>query len=290
MQYLLKRGVDPAPDKESDSLSDPIGVEDEIIEVAAPKDESEEVKVPEIVEEPIAKSEVPKSEKRPAIKKELKAKVVQEANLEESILVEKEIEITEPVINLGNIPKPVIEVAGIAETTLIDQIVQVPEESDDDDDLFSDRESDVHAIPIHDYSSYSKIQLVNTLRKILSEGTADEIRPHAEAIKGCFYKIRNVEIQEQKAAFIAQGNEEELFEVQEDANEAELKDLLREYKNLRAELNKKQEAVKEDNYHRKLAIIEEIKSLINSEESINMTFQEFNNLQVESGIYRPRVG
>ncbi len=271
--------VDPAPDKESDSLSDPIGVEDEIIEVAAPKDESEEVKVPEIVEEPIAKSEVPKSEKRPAIKKELKAKVVQEANLEESILVEKEIEITEPVINLGNIPKPVIEVAGIAETTLIDQIVQVPEESDDDDDLFSDRESDVHAIPIHDYSSYSKIQLVNTLRKILSEGTADEIRPHAEAIKGCFYKIRNVEIQEQKAAFIAQGNEEELFEVQEDANEAELKDLLREYKNLRAELNKKQEAVKEDNYHRKLAIIEEIKSLINSEESINMTFQEFNNLQ-----------
>jgi len=61
--------------------------------------------------------------------------------------------------------------------------------------------------------------------------------------------------------------------------EADLKDLLREYKNLRAELNKVQEAVKEENYYKKLAIIEEIKSLINSEESINMTFQEFNKLQ-----------
>jgi hypothetical protein len=184
-----------------------------------------------------------------------------------------------PVLNLDTIPKPFVEVAGTAETTLIDQIVQIPDEADDDDDLFSDSEPDTHAIPIHDYSSYSKIQLVNTLRKILSEGTVDEIRPHAEAIKGCFYKIRNGEIQEQKLAFTAEGNEEELFEPKEDSFEAELKDLLKEYKNLRAELNKKQEAVKEENYHKKLAIIEEIKSLINSEESINMTFQEFNNLQ-----------
>ncbi len=186
---------------------------------------------------------------------------------------------SEPVINLDTIPKPVTEVAETAETTLIDQIVQVAEESDEDDDLFSDREPDAHVIPIHDYSSYSKIQLINTLRKILSEGSVDEIRPHAEAIKGCFYKIRNSEIQEQKLAFTAEGNDEELFEPLEDSYEAELKDLLREYKNLRAELNKKQEAVKEDNYYKKLAIIEEIKSLINSEESINMTFQEFNNLQ-----------
>jgi hypothetical protein len=184
-----------------------------------------------------------------------------------------------PVLNLDTIPKPFVEVAGTAETTLIDQIVQIPDDADDDDDLFSDSEPDTHAIPIHDYASYSKIQLVNTLRKILSEGTVDEIRPHAEAIKGCFYKIRNGEIQEQKLAFTAEGNEEELFEPKEDSFEAELKDLLKEYKNLRAELNKKQEAVKEENYHKKLAIIEEIKSLINSEESINMTFQEFNNLQ-----------
>ena len=192
----------------------------------------------------------------------------------------KDVQEVEPSADNENIPTPITGLAGKTETVLIDQIVQTSEVTDDDDDdLFSDKEPDANVIPIHDYSSYSKIQLINTLRKILAEGSIDEIRPHAEAIKGCFYKIRNSEIQEQKLAFTALGNDEVLFDPQADPFEAELKDLLREYKNLRAELNKKQEAVKEENYYKKLAIIEEIKSLINSEESINMTFQEFNNLQ-----------
>ena len=156
---------------------------------------------------------------------ELAAEPATEADIPEIINAE-----TESSVNLDKIPKPVKEVAGATENALIDQIVQVPLEVDDDDDLFNDREPDSHAIPIHDYSSYSKVQLVNTLRKILSEGTVEEIRPHAEAIKGCFYKIRNSEVQEQKLAFTSAGNEEELFEPQEDEYEAELKDLLREYK------------------------------------------------------------
>ena len=274
-----EKSLDSSPDIESDSLKDPVTIEESAIEIVSLGTDSEEVNVPEIVEKLKAKVEIPKQVEEQSLIEEALASEPIEVVFNKSALVEDEPENSEPLINLDTIPKPVLEVAEAGETTLIDQIVQVAEESDDDDDLFSDREPDAHAIPIHDYSSYSKIQLVNTLRKILSEGTADEIRPHAEAIKGCFYKIRNSEIQEQKAAFTAQGNDEELFEAQEDVHESELKDLLREYKNLRAELNKKQEAVKEDNYHKKLAIIEEIKSLINSEESINMTFQEFNNLQ-----------
>jgi hypothetical protein len=247
----------------SESLTDPVFVSD-----------SAEEDVEEVLEESL--------DSAPALEGEVNVEVFHDTLFSPEVELVSEVDDVpeiKPVLNLDAIPKPFVEVAGTAETALIDQIVQIPDEADDDDDLFSDSEPDAHAIPIHDYSSYSKIQLVNTLRKILSEGTVDEIRPHAEAIKGCFYKIRNSEIQEQKLAFTAEGNEEELFEAQEDSFEAELKDLLKEYKNLRAELNKKQEAVKEENYHKKLAIIEEIKSLINSEESINMTFQEFNNLQ-----------
>ena len=265
---IVSEEVDSSRIDLSESITDPEPSEVIATEVLEVPESTEVVPAPEIIEvhKVVLKAKVQKA--TPAVKSVL----VKEADTER---VEEE----EPVINLTNIPKPVHEVAGTAETTLIEQIVQVQEDTEDDDDLFNDIEADAHAIPIHDYSSYSKIQLVNTLRKILAEGTADEIRPHAEAIKGCFYKIRNSEIQEQKLAFTAEGNDEVLFEPHEDVQEAELKDLLKEYKNLRAELNKKQEAVKEENYHKKLAIIEEIKSLINSEESINMTFQEFNNLQ-----------
>ena len=153
-------------------------------------------------------------------------KVPSTDDLSEAVADPVVADVETPVIDLKSIPTPVSEVAGTNENTLIDQIVQLSQESEEDDDLFGDGEPDGHIIPVHDYSSYSKVQLVNTLRKILSESTTEEIRPHAEAIKGCFYKIRNGEIQEQKLAFTAEGNDEELFEPKEDPQEAELKDLL----------------------------------------------------------------
>jgi hypothetical protein len=152
---------------------------------------------------------------------------------------------------------------------------------DEEDDPFHDDEPALEGQPIHDYSSYNKINLINTLRKIISEGDVDVIKPHADAIKACFYKIRNHEIGEQKAAFIAEGHDEELFQPESDSYELELKDLFREYKNLRYESNKKQEAVKEENYVRKTEIIEEIKTLVNSENSLNNSFQLFNELQIK---------
>jgi hypothetical protein len=242
----------------SEPESSNIEIEDEKVNLSSGI-ETEVEAVPEVVEVDVA------------------GEAIAEEQLEEPIC---EVGEPEAILDSEDLPKPLIEDAGTTETVLIDQIVQaVAEIDDDDDDLFSDREPDANAIPIHDYSSYSRVQLINTFRKILADGTVDSIRPHAEAIKGCFYKIRNAEILEQKNAFVAQGHEEELFEPQVDPYEFDLKDLLREYKNLRGEMNKKQEAVKEENYYKKLAIIEEIKALINSEESINMTFQEFNNLQ-----------
>jgi hypothetical protein len=146
----------------------------------------------------------------------------------------------------------------------------------EEDDLVSE---EVNLNVMKDYSSLTKEQLIEALRNVLQEGAIEEIRPQVEAIKSCFYKIRNAEIQVQKQAFIAEGNEEVLFVAEQDHLENDLKDLLKEYKNQRAEINKKQDAIKEENYHKKLAIIEEIKSLVHSEESMNNTFQEFSELQ-----------
>ena len=156
-----------------------------------------------------------------------------------------------------------------------------PDHINEEDDPFHDDEPSADGKPIHDYSSYNKINLINTLRKIISEGEVDVIKPHADAIKACFYKIRNHEIAEQKAAFVAEGHDEELFLPESDPFEQELKDLFREYKNLRYESNKKLEAVKEENYLKKTEIIEEIKTLVNSDNSLNNTFQLFNELQIK---------
>ena len=188
----------------------------------------------------------------------------------------------EPLISSESEDKIAEEVSHQSESELVESILEpIPGHSDEEDDTFHDDEPLVEGQPIHDYSSYNKINLINTLRKIIGEGDVDVIKPHADAIKACFYKIRNHEIGEQKIAFVAEGNEEELFVPDSDSFEQELKDLFREYKNLRYESNKKLEAVKEENYIRKIEIIDEIKTLVNSENSLNNTFQLFNELQIK---------
>lgn len=211
----------------------------------------------------------------------------------ESIVKEEEEITTEAPVTIEVLPDEAIEIPKSeepkaaetlpeSESDLTERILKpLVDHNEEEDDPFHDDEPVAEGQPIHDYSSYNKINLINTLRKIIGEGEVEVIKPHADAIKACFYKIRNNEIAEQKAAFVAEGNEEELFVPESDPFEQELKDLFREYKNLRYESNKKLEAVKEENYHKKSEIIEEIKTLVNSDNSLNNTFQLFNELQAK---------
>ena len=56
---------------------------------------------------------------------------------------------------------------------------------------------------------------------------------------------------------------------------------MKEYRHIRIEINKKLEVEKEENLQKKYEVIEKIKGLINNEESINKTFNEFRDLQKE---------
>jgi hypothetical protein len=59
----------------------------------------------------------------------------------------------------------------------------------------------------------------------------------------------------------------------------ELKDLLNKHKDKKNDYIKNQEILKEENLKKKYEIIDEIKDLLNREESINKTFQDFRDLQ-----------
>jgi hypothetical protein len=230
------------------------------------------------VEPAVAEVEIEENE-------EISTLTIENEVIEENILTEDSPEVVvaviDPVVTESE-ETVIVETIHENEAVLIEAILEPQlDHADEEDDPFHDDEPAGEGLPIHDYSSYNKINLINTLRKIISEGDVDVIKPHADAIKSCFYKIRNHEIGEQKAAFVAEGNEEDLFVPESDSFEQELKDLFREYKNLRYESNKKLEAVKEENYHRKVEIIEEIKTLVNSENSLNNTFQFFNELQAK---------
>jgi len=130
-----------------------------------------------------------------------------------------------------------------------------------------------------DYSKYSQVELVNAMRDIIESDGENDIKEEIDTIKAVFYKNLNENLEEQKAKFLEEGGNEEDFEPEEDPYEKDIKDLLKDYRHIRIEYNKKLEVEKEINLKLKYEVIEELKGLINNEESINKTFQEFRDLQ-----------
>ncbi len=132
-----------------------------------------------------------------------------------------------------------------------------------------------------DYSKYSAVELVNALRDILENPGDIDLKNEIEIIKSAFYKQLNESIEEAKKAFVDAGGSEEDFEPEEDPYENDIKNLLKDYRQIRIDYNRKLDSEKEENLKKKYEVIEKIKGLINNEESINRTFNEFRDLQRE---------
>jgi predicted nucleic acid-binding Zn-ribbon protein len=129
------------------------------------------------------------------------------------------------------------------------------------------------------FASFNKQDLCKIFEDLINTRNVNEIRDDIEAIKINFYKKYKAEIETLKRKFIEDGGEPESFQTPVDPWEEKMKELLKKYRSLRTEQNRIQDDEKVENLKRKYGIIEEIKELINSEESINKTFHEFRELQ-----------
>jgi len=152
-------------------------------------------------------------------------------------------------------------------------------DDDDDDEMDEDTANEVISRGKIDYSTYTEVELINALRDLLASQPEDDIKDEIDRIKINFYKKHKANIEAEKTAFLADGGEEHEFEPGNAPYEDDLRNLLKEYRRLKGERSKEQEAEKEENLDIKYQIIEEIKSLVNRKESINQTFHEFRELQ-----------
>ncbi len=130
-----------------------------------------------------------------------------------------------------------------------------------------------------DYSTLSLVELINALRELVSNAREQDVKDDVDNIKINFYKKYRASVEEEKKKFIEGGGVEEDFKSENTPYEEDLKNLLKEYRDLRGDMMKKQEGEKEENLRIKYEIIDEIKNLVNRKESINKTFQEFRELQ-----------
>ena len=105
------------------------------------------------------------------------------------------------------------------------------------------------------------------------------IRREVEALKIAFYRIRRAEVEAARRTFLGQGGDESAFTPAVDGAEVRLKELFRDYRTRRDEFIASLEAEKEANLRTKLAIIEELRELVGSDETLNHTFTRFRELQ-----------
>jgi len=150
---------------------------------------------------------------------------------------------------------------------------------EEEDEELDDEQDDSDPKAAIDYSQHTREQLVDALNVLLDVKSAQRIRGEVESIKINFYKKLKAEVEKKRKDWAEAGGNIEEFEIPEDSMEPQLKELLKQYKELKAKTNRELEDQKFKNLEVKQAIIEQIKALVIKGESVNQTFQEFRELQ-----------
>lgn len=105
------------------------------------------------------------------------------------------------------------------------------------------------------------------------------LKARVEAIKVLFYKIVRARDEVARVQFIAQGGQDADYKAEVSAEENRFKELLTIYRTRRDTAIQATEEQKQANYAAKLALVEELKSLVDSTETMGQTFAAFREIQ-----------
>ncbi|MCK9447610.1 MAG: DUF349 domain-containing protein [Bacteroidales bacterium] len=131
----------------------------------------------------------------------------------------------------------------------------------------------------HDFAMLNKLQLVELLEETVQEPDITLIKNKVAAVKVYFLKLNKEDIEQRLEKFLAEGGERDSFEHTEDPLETRFKAAFNLYKENKARYNELLERQKAENLVAKQAILEELKQLIASEETLKKTYDEFKALQ-----------
>ncbi|WP_281234322.1 DUF349 domain-containing protein [Flavobacterium gelatinilyticum] len=177
----------------------------------------------------------------------------------------------------SNVEKEVEETAKTEESDhqdALDAIANSNAEESEDETL-----KDRHEIPMKDYDTFSLDALVDELKKLVNTDKVMSVKDHVEEIKKSFLSKYNHLLDEKREEFNASNEDpNEEFEYH-----SPLKSKFDEYYNIFREKRnahfKHLQTNLKTNLENRLAIVEELKELINPQENIKDTLKHFNDLR-----------
>jgi len=132
-----------------------------------------------------------------------------------------------------------------------------------------------------DYHQFSLEELVKKANDALNSYEYGKTKKEIDLIKSTFYSKINAEIEKIKSKFIEDGGLAEDFLPKVNPLEETFKELLKIFKEKRAIATAKIEKLKEENYQKKITIIDQITNLVNSTEHFKTVYNQFKTLQQE---------
>ncbi len=183
-------------------------------------------------------------------------------------VVVEEVIIEEIVVDAahGVVVDEIVVEEVIIEETVVAPTVQEQEEQNGEAEL-------------QDFSQMTPEELAELLSEYIKEKPIAELKESVEQIKVAFYKKIKAIDEKAKMLFVVEGGKEEESKAEVSEVETRFKELLALYRDNRNKFTAMSEEQKEENHKAKLAIIEELKGLVNSTETMGATFAAFKELQ-----------
>ncbi|MBO5854038.1 MAG: DUF349 domain-containing protein, partial [Bacteroidales bacterium] len=157
--------------------------------------------------------------------------------------------------------------------------VEVVEDIDNDLNLEMGEEDDEETETEYDFSSCNKLQLIEILEETVQDTDVVKIKDKVVSIKSNFLRICKEERDQEMEQFILDGGDKENYEHVEDPLEIRFRAAFNIFRDNKNKFNESLEEQKLANLQLKNAILEELKQLINSEETLKKTYDEFRVLQ-----------
>ena len=147
-----------------------------------------------------------------------------------------------------------------------------------DEELSEEIEHEANELE-EDVNTLSKEQLVNELEKAINEPDLNLVKTRIALIKVAFLKKKKEENLQQYEKFATDESHKEVSPPTEDPLETRFNEFFNVYKANKARFTEEQEKIKLLNLKKKNQILEELRVLVSSEETLKKTYDEFKTLQ-----------
>ena len=174
---------------------------------------------------------------------------------------------------------PVAEEAPAAEETEAAEPVAAEEEPEAQDEEMPEPLADEQDEESKKYSNYqTKEEIIARLKEIV-EGEDEISRHEVEALKSNFYRIQKQQSEDAYKAYIDGGGDPDAYLPAPNTDEAAFKDYMAAIREKRAAQHEAEVQTLEDNYAKKLTIIEKIKEILATPDEVNKSYNDFKALQ-----------